>query len=175
MYARGQGAASVPLEREFQWDPLREIPFPRSNTPQVDPSLLAAQVKRGQAGASRDLNCVVVPRDASLRATFQRRSLVLSRMVQQVKRRSAGIKSRKRMSIVPPLPNKIARRLIPSQGPSAWVEVDKSKTAPPPHVPSPTYRPNQSTMYEDLGDSSTRSRYHSFNTPIADQFAYHAR
>ncbi|UZJ55462.1 hypothetical protein CBS101457_004782 [Exobasidium rhododendri] len=94
-------------------------------------------------------------------------------MVQQVKRGSGGSRKAKRVSKVPPLPNKYTKQLfLPSHSPSAWVEVEKSDA--PPHPPSPAYRADRSTTYEDFTNTSTRTRYHSFNTPIADQYAYHA-
>jgi hypothetical protein len=138
----------------------------------------AARIKQGQAGANDDLNGAVTPREQGVRAAFQRRSLVLSKMVQQVKRGSmsmAGKKRAKRVSKIPPLPNRYAKQLlIPKDAPSAWIEIEKSQS--PPHMPSATYRPERTTIYEDLGHGGTGSHYHSFApTPIADQYSYRIR
>lgn len=166
------GATSVLLVKDYQWDTSREIPFPRAETMVfAEPATLTAQIKRGQAGASRDLS-VGVPKSPGFRTAFQRRSLVLSKMVQQVKRGSTGSKKKKRLSKIPPLPNRYAKKLITREAPGAWMEVKKSE--PNPQPPSPTYRPDRSTIYEDLCNDGTRSRYHSC-TPIADRYAYHAR
>lgn len=163
------------LEDEFQWDASRDVPVPRADSKRTlsrAQSGMQARVERGQAGVSRDMGASTV-REPGVRAAFQRRSLVLSRMVQQVKRGSVGGKRKKRASRVPALPLRYPpSKLTPRPAPSAWIEVNKS--APPPGPPSAAYRPNRSTVYEDVGNDGTRTLYHSY-TPIADQFAYHAR
>ena len=169
-----QGALTR-LDDEFQWDTTRNVPVPRADSQRTlsrAQSRTQARIERGQAGVSRDLGASTV-REPGIRAAFQRRSLVLSRMVQQVKRGSSGGRRKKRASRVPAVPLRYPpAKLTPRPAPSAWIEVNKS--APPPGPPSAAYRPNRSTVYEDVGNDGTRTLYHSY-TPIADQFAYHAR
>jgi hypothetical protein len=168
------------LQDAFQWDTKRGIPIPRSEGARSirgPASSTDEKIRRGQAGMSRDLSRIEPrPRDSGkMKAAFQRRSLVLSRMVEQVKRGSgaSGV-LRKRASRVPPVPLNYVKKLIaPRQAPGAWVEVEKS--GPSMQPPSSTYQPGRSTVFEDIGSDSGRTRYHSFQTPIANQYSYNAR
>lgn len=169
---------------EYQWDVKRGMPIPKSpsvtyKSPNIGSrSTFQDRVKRGQAGMSRDLDSPRAKDAAGFKAAFQRRSLVLSKMVQQVKRGSgvsntAGGK-KKRTSGIPPVPVSYPKKLIvPLQGPSEWIEVERN--GPSMQPPSSIHRPGRSTIYEDIGSEGGRSRYLSFTTPISDQYAYHAK
>ena len=211
----------VELQDEYRWHPTADVPLAkntsanatvtrtRTRSPSITEQIdeLEAQIKRGQAGVSRDLSCSTgihaagrggrVGEREGMKAAFQRRSLVLSRVVGNVKRASVSAtttmgrkrrskKQQQRQSKVPALPLHYARRIAattssstaaaavaPRGKPSAWIEVDKS--VGPPTVPTATYRASNTrdTVYEDLGTGRTR-----YFTPIANQFSsssIHAR
>jgi hypothetical protein len=173
MREKGNGP---PLDDSFQWDMKRGIPIPRSDSARsVRAPDTEERIRRGQAGMSSDLSRIE-PRQrdsGKFKGAFQRRSLVLSKMVEQVKRGSGASYRKKRASRIPPIPIGYAKKLIaPREAPGAWVEVEKNGSSM--QLPSSTYQPGRSIAFEDIGSDSGRTRYHSFNTPIANQYSYHA-
>lgn len=160
----------VELADEFRWNSKCSMPIERaeilkSPTPPASVSdqinELQHRIQTGQAGVTNDLK---TDESTGVKGAFQRRSLVLSKALRQVKRASVASMKRKapRRSKVPAMPIRYATS---SKKPSEWVEVDKSPDLP--SMPPVSYMPSRATdtMYEDLG--STRTRYH---TPIADRY-----
>lgn len=176
-----EGGSASGLSRHFRWDSQNDIAIPR-RTPSNDIDSLKARIEEAQAGMCHDLTSprTTVPRRSFLnappsprsghakRSGFKRRTLVLSKMVQQVKRGSvsaasaAGVGRRPRMQRLDGRKGNKAKLRHPTEGPGPWTEVgrtdDQVHVAPPPA----SYRPGKPRTAK-VGSTSDDglSRYHS--------------
>ncbi|PWN37008.1 uncharacterized protein FA14DRAFT_176310 [Meira miltonrushii] len=150
--------------RDFRYDLQNDMAIPVRTPSVLGPMEPTSKQWQSQAAQAQD--------DAvQKKQKFKRRTLVLSRVVQQVRRGSlAAYQATKSAQMR--MPGAYRTNLKPKEKPTPWVEVDSSNKPKDDtlHPPAPTYIPGRPQMIS-VGKASEDNRTTRYHTPITDKFA----
>lgn len=150
--------------RDFRYDLQNDMAIPVKTPSALEPMEPTSKQWQSQAAKAQD-------DQIQRKQKFKRRTLVLSRVVQQVRRGSlAAYQATKSAQMR--MPGAYRTNLKPKEKPTPWVEVGPSNKPKDDtlHPPAPTYIPGRPQMI-NVGKVSEDNRTTRYHTPITDKFA----